>query len=132
MRKTKTSWLETGLQILGEEGASAVTIDRMTAALGVTKGSFYHHFKNIDTYKAALLDAWEQDSLEIIGQITKDGITPDILHKLISEFEKRSPKPEIIIRAWAVTDKAPRVLMERLHAQRLSFLKRNLDSDFGR
>ncbi len=103
----------------------------MTAVLGVTKGSFYHHFKNIDAFKAALLEAWEQDSLEIIREITKDEISPDILHKLIAEFEKRSPKPEIRIRAWAVTDKAACESIERLDVERIAFLTKVLTPVFG-
>ena len=42
---TRREWLDAGLELLADEGAPAVTIERLTGKLGVTKGSYYHHFK---------------------------------------------------------------------------------------
>lgn len=126
-----TDWLKIGLDILGTEGVRAITIDRMTAALGVTKGSFYHHFKNIQGYKRALLDAWEADTGRIIESIESRGTPNTMLADLLGEFAKRSPLPEIAIRAWAVTDPLPREHMARLDGLRLSFITENLSQALG-
>jgi AcrR family transcriptional regulator len=120
--QTRKNWIDTGLEILGAEGVSAITIDRMTDALGVTKGAFYHHFKNIQQFKLRLLEAWTGDSVEIIRTIEQNESPEKVLFGLIDEFEKRSPLPEIAIRAWAVSDPLPREHMERLDAVRVAFL----------
>ncbi len=41
---TKRKWLEEGLSLLAESGA--LTIEKLTSRLGVTKGSFYHYFQH--------------------------------------------------------------------------------------
>jgi AcrR family transcriptional regulator len=128
---SRRSWIETGLEILGNEGVSAITIDRMTNALGVTKGSFYHHFKNIRQFREKLLEAWERDSLVIIQAIEQAPSPDKVLLGLLGEFEKRSPRPEIAIRAWAVTDPMPRAHMEHLDALRLAFLTSTLAKILG-
>ncbi|MEV0081899.1 TetR/AcrR family transcriptional regulator [Saccharopolyspora sp. NPDC050642] len=40
----KQDWLDAGLEILADQGVPALTIDRLATKLGLTKGSFYHHF----------------------------------------------------------------------------------------
>ncbi len=120
--KTQEKWIATGLEILGTEGVSAITIDRMTEVLGVTKGSFYHHFKNIQHFKVKLLEAWEADSTAIIHAIERSDTPVKVLLGLLGEFEKRSPLPEIAIRAWAVSNPVAREHMERLDALRIAFL----------
>ncbi len=46
----KKQWFIIGLQIIENEGISKITIDNLCALLKITKGAFYHHFKNIDGY----------------------------------------------------------------------------------
>ncbi|HZA04674.1 MAG TPA: TetR family transcriptional regulator, partial [Propionibacteriaceae bacterium] len=48
-------WLEAGVEALAEEGAAGLKIDRLTRRLGVTKGSFFHHFAGSAAYQSALL-----------------------------------------------------------------------------
>src|ERR1051326_1633880 len=67
--KTASDWLEEGLAILAESGAAQLTIDALIARLGVTKGSFYHHFASYQAYKEALLDYIEaKGTHQIIGR----------------------------------------------------------------
>ena len=35
-----------GLTLLAEEGLSGIKVDRLCARMGVTKGSFFHHFRS--------------------------------------------------------------------------------------
>jgi AcrR family transcriptional regulator len=48
-------------ELLARGGLQAVAIEPLAAALGVTKGSFYWHFRNRDALIQAVLEAWEQD-----------------------------------------------------------------------
>ena len=59
-RITKKSWLKEGLDVLANLGAEKLTIDTLCIQLGVTKGSFYHHFKNRQNFIESLLAYWEE------------------------------------------------------------------------
>ena len=60
-RASPADWCAAGLALLRDEGIDAVTVDRLCAALEKTKGSFYHHFRDLDAYLASLLARWEDD-----------------------------------------------------------------------
>lgn len=45
-RYTKESMLEQVLVVIKEKGYDHITVDEICEELGVTKGSFYHHFKS--------------------------------------------------------------------------------------
>jgi AcrR family transcriptional regulator len=57
-RLSVEDWLQAGYTILAADGLEALKLDRLCTALGVTKGSFYWHFKDMATYRSALLTAW--------------------------------------------------------------------------
>jgi len=46
-------WLDAAIQTLIEEGVEAVRVDRLATKLAISRGSFYHHYKN----RADLLSA---------------------------------------------------------------------------
>ncbi|MEY4391565.1 MAG: hypothetical protein RLZZ544_274 [Actinomycetota bacterium] len=46
----RTLWLQTGQTLLRRGGASSVKLHSLTAELGLTTGSFYHHFANMTDY----------------------------------------------------------------------------------
>ncbi len=60
---TRDRWIDEGLLVLAEEGAPGVRIDRIAARLGLSKGSFFHHFDGIAAYRRALLDRWESSAV---------------------------------------------------------------------
>ncbi|EXZ21969.1 bacterial regulatory s, tetR family protein, partial [Bacteroides fragilis str. S13 L11] len=43
----KNQWFIVGLDVLGKEGFARITIDNLCGLLQITKGAFYHHFKNL-------------------------------------------------------------------------------------
>ncbi len=42
---TAADWAQAALQLIAEAGLGALTVEALAARLGVTKGSFYWHFK---------------------------------------------------------------------------------------
>ena len=46
MQLSRTQWLDQGLLTLADKGPQYVKIDVLCLELGVTKGSFYHHFSH--------------------------------------------------------------------------------------
>ena len=45
-RLTADAWLDLGMRLLEKHGAAGITVDKLTAEAGVTRGSFYWHFKD--------------------------------------------------------------------------------------
>ena len=52
----RNAWLEQALHVLREEGIQGVRIERLARDLGVTKGSFYWHFDNLDDLRQSILE----------------------------------------------------------------------------
>lgn len=97
-------WIKNGMKILGSEGEAAITIERMSKELGVTKGSFYHHFKNIRDYKQQLLAAWQADTENIISTMRGHPDLPGRLYAFLEQIAKRNPRIETSVRAWGVAE----------------------------
>ena len=57
-RLTTDAWLELGMRLLEKHGAAGITVDKLTAEAGVTRGSFYWHFKNHDEFLTELAQKW--------------------------------------------------------------------------
>jgi len=74
---TAEDWLDEALKVLAKEGVKAIAVEPLAKRLGVTKGSFYWHFKNRDMLIAELLKFWEaieQDYIEDYFQRFPDPI----------------------------------------------------------
>ena len=63
---TSDDYVAAGLDLLAEGGVSAVTIAALCERLGVTKGSFYHHFDGVPAFHEALLVFWEDSTRRAI------------------------------------------------------------------
>jgi len=125
---TRTEWLDAGFELLADEGAPAVTIERLTGKLGVTKGSYYHHFKGAAGYRAAILEYFEaQFTTRLIDRTERE---PDaepaaklrhLLRLVLSD--PGSARLEIAVRAWALQDPDVRAAQERVDLARTAYLK---------
>ncbi|MBJ8347581.1 TetR/AcrR family transcriptional regulator [Antrihabitans sp. YC2-6] len=57
-RLTVDDWIAGALALLRREGVGAIRIPRLCEELGVTKGSFYWHFDDVDQLLEAITDYW--------------------------------------------------------------------------
>ncbi len=55
---TREDWIDGAWEMLGESGVDGVRIEPLARRLGVTKGSFYWHFKERQELIDALLGRW--------------------------------------------------------------------------
>ncbi len=123
-RTTRHDWLDMGLHLLSEVGAAGLTIDALTVALGVTKGSFYHHFGAFQDYKAALLDHFEREgTVKIIAQLEQADSDMAKLHLLLDAVAAGPWRTEAAVRAWALQDVEVRACQERLDARRRQYFR---------
>jgi AcrR family transcriptional regulator len=63
---TRKKWLQFALEILSKEGNTKLRIDHLVRCMGVTKGSYYWHFRDRDDFILSLVEYWTKIStLEI-------------------------------------------------------------------
>jgi TetR/AcrR family transcriptional repressor of nem operon len=58
VRSSKTKILDAALQVIRAKGYTAATIEDICAAAGVTKGSFFHHFKGKVELAVSAVEHW--------------------------------------------------------------------------
>lgn len=58
---TREDWIRAALAVVAEHGVAGVAVDRLARTLGVTRGSFYWHFRDRRQLIDAVLEEWEQE-----------------------------------------------------------------------
>ncbi|GCE29952.1 TetR family transcriptional regulator [Dictyobacter alpinus] len=120
---TKRKWLEEGLNVLAASGAAALTIETLTNRLGVTKGSFYHHFQHFRDYKEHLLTFYEDErTLQVIKSAERREAPLDRLELIIQGTLHEVSQLEVSMRAWALQDLMVRSFQQRIDQRRLAYL----------
>jgi len=123
-RRTRTDWLEAGIEMLATRGVDALTIDRVADGLGVTKGSFYHHFKSQADYRDALLTFWEQQGMVVVPDVPETVAEAlAVLDRVVdlSPISTRRRDPGLAIRSWAGRDPSVRAFVERVDRRRIAY-----------
>src|SRR5215216_7458426 len=64
----KSDWIQAGLVAVADDGPSGLRIDRLCRRLGVSKGSFHHHFAGSGDFKKTVLAAYETLVVEALDQ----------------------------------------------------------------
>jgi AcrR family transcriptional regulator len=117
------AWVKAAQALIIREGVSAVAVESLAHALGVTKGSFYWHFENRDALIQAALAAWEQDQSADV--VSRYGGIPDPRRRLrvllFAAFE--DVENGLFFAALAVSSEDPRVapFLRRATERRLAF-----------
>lgn len=60
-RLSAADWERAALDMIADAGVGALAVEALARRLGVTKGSFYWHFKNREALLQAALVRWEAD-----------------------------------------------------------------------
>ena len=121
---TAADWAEAALQLIAEKGLRAVTVSALAARLGVTKGSFYWHFRGRDALLAAALARWERRATEEAVQAL-DAV-PDYRRRLelILEASSQPPRARSLYASLAAAADEPLVqaVLRRVGAARIDYL----------
>jgi len=106
----REDWLRAARLALLRGGVEAVRVERLARHLGVTKGSFYWHFKDRDDLLELLLREWESEVPQMLSEVSR-GSRREKIHALVRLVERRvnlSEEGEVpsdaAIFAWASID----------------------------
>lgn len=122
---TAADWAEAALQLIAEAGLGALTVETLAARLGVTKGSFYWHFKGRSELLAAALGRWERRATaEAIAGLSAVTDPRQRLH-LMLHAATQAPRSRSLYAALAEAAEDPivRRVLNRVAAARIGYLK---------
>lgn len=126
--RSREDWIRAAIAAFRNGGRDAVRVEVLAQELGVTKGSFYWHFRNRAKLLEEILSAWERETERGIAA-ARDEPTPvarlRAFFRRVSETEEDYP-PDVEILAWAREDPRVAELAERVEGRRLRFIRENL------
>lgn len=109
-------------------GHAAVRVEALAREIGTTKGSFYWHFNELNSFHEKMLEAWRALATTMITQtvLAAEGSPKDrllLLMDMVSvvpddRFGGAAIEPAI--RAWALADPRVAEAVAQVDAQRLS------------
>jgi AcrR family transcriptional regulator len=118
------AWVDAGLALLRAEGQHALTIERLCRALRLTKGAFYHHFRDVSVFHAALLEAWEQRLTGAIIDAVRAAPTRSRGRVLSRAVAGLDVSLELAVRAWALRSAVARARVARIDRRRIATLEK--------
>jgi len=125
-RLTKSDWLDCALHVLALEGVNGVRVERLARKLGVTKGSFYWHFRDREDLLDRLIEYWMQTLTIAVREATKEasGGPEQRLFALMREIRERHAADfDVAVRAWGAHDPKVARIVERVDAIRLDYVR---------
>ena len=124
---TRDDWVKAAIQTLYESGIGSVSIVQLANSLGVTRGSFYHHFTDREGLYRRMLKHWEKTLTIVIRDEVGDQNLPpaESLRTLIQSIhDHKAAVYDAAFRAWALHDPLARTALERVDAFRLAYITR--------
>jgi len=129
-RCTKQDWLRAARLALLHRGPEGVRVEPLAKALGVTKGSFYWHFKDRGELMEALLREWEEETgllTEALNTLDPLGALPAVFEELgrRNRSSERGESPsDAAIFAWAALDPKVAKRVHRSERQRMRLFRK--------
>lgn len=106
-RLSVDDWVACALEVLADEGVAGIKIPTLCKRLGVTKGSFYWHFSDLEAFLAAVAEHWAAGrDAEVASFSALDSIEPrQRLRLMMMRFTDTSAWAlERAVREWARTN----------------------------
>ena len=118
-------WLDLGLKTLTKSGFTALKAVPLAKAMGVSRGSFYWHFKDIGAYRAAILKHWREVAAEqIIANLEASSKDDNPLLVLLRRTFSSRLALENAVRTWATLDPIARAAVQATDRRRLNYVQK--------
>jgi AcrR family transcriptional regulator len=121
----QAQWVAAGLEALRKGGVDGVRVERLAADLGLTKGSFYWHFRDRGELIDALLDYWAREMTDLeferVNEVT-GGLAARLLTLAEDVLDRGMGRYDPAIRAWARTDRKVAAAVAQVDRRRVRSL----------
>ena len=122
----RNDWIQAATDILAENGINGIRVEVLAKSFGVTKGSFYWHFKDRQELLSSVLQTWKEGRVNDIAKQTE--ITPGeekaAALKLIEVYSanrnRKGLSIELAMRDWARRDPEAARAVEEVDKVRLA------------
>ncbi len=125
-RLGREDWVRGALDVLRERGVDGVKIVVIAERLGVTSGSFYWHFKNLQDLLDCLLEYWERELTDAVMVVAKEFAGPPgdrILNLMLQVVDQDAAAYDPAISVWAKSDPSAKAVFERTLRKRFDFAR---------
>ena len=118
----RNEWVAGAIDALADEGAAGMCVEALAKRFGVTKGSFYWHFKDRQDLVDAVLQAWKDDRIRAVDSGAAVGGERQQLLQIIDAFgnDRQAIAIELAVRDWARRDVRARAVVEAVDHYRLA------------
>ncbi len=126
----RNEWIDGAIEALAEEGLAGLRVEALAKRFGVTKGSFYWHFKDRQDLCNAVLQTWKEGRLQDIDKqsTAATGKEYDQLLQIIDVYgTNRNVKGisiELAVRDWARRDASASAVVENVDTYRLEIARK--------
>ena len=123
---SREEWLEKALSVVSREGGAKLRINNLVAEVGVTKGSFYWHFKDREDFVLSLIDHWhERYTLRVSDYLDDCAGSAEAKLRTLMEmvFVEQLTRHDLAIRSWAVAEPKLQALVKRTDDHRMNYLQ---------
>jgi AcrR family transcriptional regulator len=113
--------------VLVDQGIDHVRVDVLARELGVTRGSFYWHFRDREDLLRRVLQAWRDRATNTLTERLQSQQDPLQQLRSVSTLPfrgraaARAARIELAIRAWARRDETARHAVDEADAARLGY-----------
>jgi AcrR family transcriptional regulator len=125
---TRHDWIVAATEMLVDQGIDAVRIDVLAKRMGMTRGSFYWHFKSREDLLRSVLQAWREWStrgltsrLESASADPREQLRDVLSLPFRGRAAARAARIELAIRAWARRDALARQFVDESDASRIAY-----------
>jgi AcrR family transcriptional regulator len=121
------AWIDAALAELASHGVDGVRVEVLAKRLGVTKGSFYWHFKDRDALLAMTLERWRRRATLALIEHADRGTPAEQLRQILQaplrgRRAAQTASVELAIRLWGRGDSRARTTIEEVDELRLSHI----------
>lgn len=136
-RLSEQSWINAAVRHIAEANVDDIRIEELARELGVTKGSFYWHFRNRQHLLERVLEHWMDRATVRITEWSKSEAATGVerlAHLLAlpanTPPDKRGADIELAVRAWARREKLAADMVAKIDRMRMEYIS-SLVSEFG-
>ncbi len=131
-RFTEEDWIALGLQELSEKGCDAVKLEAICKAAGLTRGSFYHHFRDHESFLTGLAQYWLKTQTEdVAAAVDAEASAEDQSAALTRAAMNIDYKLELGIRELGRRLPAVGEIIRRADTMRLAVVSRLYQNRYG-